>query len=96
MSDVRKWDEINGLSEPAQRMEAFLDSATDSYAILQLRNTQIPPTSGMNPCAALPGRARSPDIDHYEVVYCGPLTLADGHTGGDNCDTGRFVRPVQL
>ena len=39
MSDIKKWDEINGLDDSAPRMEAFLDSVTDSYAILQLRRT---------------------------------------------------------
>lgn len=75
MSDVRKWDEINGLSEPAQRMEAFLDSATDSYAILQLRNTPDTAYERYESMRGLARQGKEPDIDHYEVVYCGPLTL---------------------
>mgnify|MGYP006967216161 CR=1 FL=1 len=37
MSKIQKWDEINGLQQPEEKMQAFLDSATDAYAILQLK-----------------------------------------------------------
>ena len=39
MSDIRKWDEVNGADEAPGRLTAFLESATDAYAILQLRRT---------------------------------------------------------
>ena len=39
MSEIKKWDEVNGIDDSGQRMETFLDSATDSYAILQLRQS---------------------------------------------------------
>ena len=35
---IEKWDEINGRSHE-EKLEAFLETANDSYAILQLRHT---------------------------------------------------------
>ena len=37
MNKIQKWDEVNGNTTPEEKMTAFLESATDSYAILQLR-----------------------------------------------------------
>ena len=37
---IQKWDEINGTGSSEERMEAFLTSETDTYAILQLRYTE--------------------------------------------------------
>ena len=34
MARIEKWDEGNGNQGPDERMMAFLDSATDQYAIL--------------------------------------------------------------
>ena len=34
---IQKWDEVNGAASQDEKMVAFLESATDSYAILQLR-----------------------------------------------------------
>ena len=36
---IEKWDEVNGVDESPNHMAAFLESATDSYAILQLMRT---------------------------------------------------------
>ena len=43
MSDIRKWDEVNGVDEDPGHLTAFLESATDAYAILQLRRTDDTP-----------------------------------------------------
>ena len=37
MARIEKWDEVHGNQAPDEKMMAFLDSATDQYAILQLR-----------------------------------------------------------
>ena len=36
-----KWDDVHGNTTPDDRMVAFLESPTDSYAILQLREREI-------------------------------------------------------
>ena len=40
MARIEKWDEVHGNQAPDERMMAFLDSATDQYAILQLRRSE--------------------------------------------------------
>lgn len=40
MARIEKWDEVHGNQAPDERMMAFLDSATDQYAILQLRRIE--------------------------------------------------------
>ena len=40
MARIEKWDEVHGTQAPDERMMAFLDSATDQYAILQLRRSE--------------------------------------------------------
>ena len=39
---TEKWDEVHGKEAPQDKLTAFLDSTSDSYAILQLR--RIPET----------------------------------------------------
>jgi hypothetical protein len=80
MSDIVKWDEVNGADNPAQRMEAFLDSTTDSYAILQLRRSEETVYERFASMRELERLGQEPDIDHYEVVYVGALTLTGTQT----------------
>ena len=74
MSEIKKWDEVNGTDDGHQRMEAFLDSATDSYAILQLRRSDETVYERFASMRELGRMGVEPNIDHYEVVYVGELT----------------------
>ena len=70
---IQKWDEINGTGSSEERMEAFLTSENDTYAILQLSYDQ-PEVTAYERFESLNGLARQgkqPNIDHYEVVYRG-------------------------
>ena len=72
---IQKWDEINGTGSSEDRMEAFLTSETDTYAILQL-SFDHPEVTAYERFESLNGLARQgkqPNIDHYEVVYTAPL-----------------------
>ena len=73
MPKVFKWDEINGQGTEQDRVEAFLTSSTDTYAILQLRD--VPETSDERFMSynALRKKQIEPEVDHYEVVYVAPL-----------------------
>lgn len=73
MSEIKKWDEVNGTDDGSKRMEAFLDSATDSYAILQLRRCDETLHERFASMKMLEHMGKEPDIDHYEVVYVGEL-----------------------
>ena len=70
---IQKWDEINGTGSSEERMEAFLTSETDTYAILQLRYTEETAYERFESMEGLRRQGKQPDIDHYEVVYIGPL-----------------------
>lgn len=70
---IEKWDEVNGSVDPNEKLSAFLDSATDAYAILQLR--RIPETFDVSfeSLDRLRRMGKEPEFDHYEVVYTGNL-----------------------
>lgn len=80
MSEIKKWDEVNGTDDAHQRMEAFLDSATDSYAILQLRRGDETVYERFASMRELGRMGVEPNIDHYEVVYVGELTKRGDQT----------------
>ena len=95
--NIKKWDEVNGLGS-SERMEAFLTSSTDAYAILQLRYTDETSKERFMSMSSLKRLGLEPDIDHYEVVYVGNLEpYKDRETmleeKGDHA--GRDVRHVQ-
>ena len=69
---IKKWDEVNGLGS-SERMEAFLTSSTDAYAILQLRYSDETSKERFMSMSSLKRLGLEPDIDHYEVVYVGNL-----------------------
>lgn len=70
---IEKWDEVSGSTDPQEKLSAFLDSATDAYAILQLR--RIPETFDVSfeSLDRLRRMGKAPEFDHYEVVYTGNL-----------------------
>lgn len=72
-NQIEKWDEVHGNRSHDQKIEAFLDSATDTYAILQLRysdETRFERFASMEELAQM---GMEPVMDHYEVVYAAPL-----------------------
>lgn len=75
---IEKWDDVHGRTTPDDRMVAFLESSTDSYAILQLK--RVDETVGLSFMSYryLQDKGEEPSIDHYEVVYQGPLEQTAG------------------
>lgn len=73
MARIEKWDEVHGTQAPDERMMAFLDSATDQYAILQLRRSEDTVYERFSSMHELERMGLEPNIDHYEVVYTAPL-----------------------
>jgi hypothetical protein len=70
---IEKWDEVNGTATPAEKMQAFLESGSDCYAILQLKRTDETVQERYESYSALQRKGMEPNIDHYEVVYVAPL-----------------------
>ncbi len=69
---IEAWDEIHG-AKSQETMQTFLDHATDSYAILQLKHVdETLPNRYMN-YHWLEINGNQPEIDHYSVVYTDTL-----------------------
>lgn len=73
MARIAKWDEVHGNQETSEKMQAFLESATDQYAILQLRRSEDTVYERFSSMRELERMGLEPNIDHYEVVYTAPL-----------------------
>lgn len=70
---IEKWNDVHGNAEPDGRMAAFLESSTDSYAVLQLKRIDETWDERFESISALQRRGKEPDIEHYDVVYIGNL-----------------------
>lgn len=73
---IEKWDAVHGKLVADERMVAFLESSTDSYAVLQLRddvedNAQI----RFENYSYLQKKEMEPEIDRYMVVYHGSIPV---------------------
>lgn len=81
MSRIEKWNEITGAEQEQGMMEAFLESRTDSYAILQLRDIDETRREQFASLDYLHRQGKEPDDDHYEIVYTADLpTFTDRDT----------------
>ena len=70
---IERWNEVDGNLNNDEKLQAFLDSTTDAYAILQLRRTDETVYERFESYEALKHQGKEPNIDHYEVVYTAPL-----------------------
>lgn len=70
---IEKWNDVHGNTTPDERMVAFLESSTDSYAVLQLKRIDETWDERFESLSALQRRGKEPNIDHYDVVYVGAL-----------------------
>ena len=75
---IEKWNEVEGTSTPDAGMVAFLESTTDAYAVLQLRddvedNAQLMFAN----YSYLQKKEMEPEIDRYKVVYHGSISVSE-------------------
>ena len=75
---IEKWDDIHGNTTSDDRMVAFLESSTDSYAVLQLKRIDETDEFRFMPYWHIQKLENQPTIDHYEVVYNGPIEQSAG------------------
>ena len=75
---IEKWDDVNGITTPTDRMMAFLENSNDAYAILQLRRTDETDDMRFMRYDYLKQKGIEPTIDHYEVVYHGSIEMPVG------------------
>lgn len=71
--NIERWDAVNGNEAPQDKLTAFLESGTDSYAILQLRRTDETAMERFESLSTLHRQGKEPELDHYEVVYTAVL-----------------------
>lgn len=70
---IERWDAVNGNDAPQEKLQAFIESNSDSYAILQLRRGEETAMERFESMALLSRQGKEPDVDHYEVVYVAQL-----------------------
>ncbi len=70
---IERWNEVTGNEAPQDKLSAFLDSATDSYAILQLKRTEETRMERFESMTSLQSMGKEPEFDHYEIVYTAEL-----------------------
>ncbi len=75
--DIQAWDDVHG-AKNQETLQAFLDSRTDSYAILQLKRTDETAQDRFMNYSWLESHDREPEVDHYDVVYTGSLPSGTG------------------
>lgn len=77
---IEKWDELNGNASQEERLQAFIDTTTDCYAILQLKRVDETLSERFASKRELEKIGRVPEYDHYEVIYVSPLypDITDG------------------
>ena len=75
---IEKWDDVHGNTTSDDRMVAFLESSTDSYAVLQLKRIDETDEFRFMPYWHIQKLENQPTIDHYEVVYNGPIEQSAG------------------
>ena len=71
---IERWNEVEGNLDNNEKLQAFLDSTTDMYAILQLRRTDDTVYERFESYDSLKRQGKEPDIDHYDVVYLASLS----------------------
>ncbi len=70
--NIQAWDDVHG-AKNQETLQAFLESQTDSYAILQLKRTDETAQDRFMNYSWLEKHGKEPEVDHYDVVYTGSL-----------------------
>lgn len=88
---IERWNEVEGNLGSQRRLQAFLDSANDSYAILQLCRTDETTDERFMSYGYLQSHGKEPDIDHYDVVYVAELPT-NPHVSQDAMLEGLYTK----
>ena len=74
-----RWNDIDG-SASGEILEAFLDSESDGYAILQLKSTEENRDRSFESYDSFERHGLQPDINFYDTMYTGPITTQSPNT----------------
>lgn len=73
-TQTEKWNEVDG-SASGKYLEAFLDSESDGYAIMQLKRGEESIHLRFMSYDAIEQQGQRPEINFYDVVYANTLEL---------------------
>ena len=74
-----RWNDVDG-SASREILEAFLDSESDGYAILQLKRTDENRDRSFESYDSLGRQGLQPDINFYDTMYTGSITTQSDNT----------------
>lgn len=74
-----RWNDVDG-SASGEILEAFLDSESDGYAILQLKRTDENRDRSFESYDSLGRQGLQPDINFYDTMYTGSITTQSDNT----------------
>ena len=74
-----RWNDVDG-SASGEILEAFLDSESDGYAILQLKRTEENRDRSFESFDSLERQGLQPDINFYDTMYTGTITTMSANT----------------
>ena len=74
-----RWNDVDG-SVSGEILEAFLDSESDGYAILQLKRTEENRDRRFESYDSLERQGLQADINFYDTMYTGPITTQSANT----------------
>ena len=74
-----KWNDVDG-SASGEILEAFLESESDGYAILQLKRTEENRDRSFESYDSLERQGLQPDINFYDTMYSGSITTQSANT----------------
>ena len=74
-----RWNDVDG-SASGEILEAFLDSESDGYAILQLKRTEENRDRSFESYDSLERQGLQPDINFYDTMYTGPIATQSPNT----------------
>ena len=79
-TQTEKWNEVDG-SASGKYLEAFLDSESDGFAILQLKRGEDSNHLRFMSYDAIEQQGQRPEINFYDVVYANTLELQTKDSG---------------
>lgn len=74
--ETTKWDEVNG-SASGEILEALFNAHEDSFAILQLNESDEAKSMHFMRYDFVKSQGQNPEINFYDAVYAGPITSTD-------------------
>lgn len=77
--EITKWDEVNG-SASGEILEAFFNAHEDSFAILQIKESEDARGIQFMSYDFVKSQGHNPEINFYDAIYAGPIVTTGRET----------------